>query len=133
MDDDFQIKKEDYYGENGGVVFPNPNAPTGILMPLSEIEDIIAHNRDVIVVVDEAYIDFGGGVCAASDRKNMTIFSWYRPFQNRVPWQVCGLGLRWEMKKLIRYINDVKYSFNSYTLNQTALVLGAGNQGQGVF
>ena len=60
LDDDFQIKKEDYYGENGGVVFPNPNAPTGILMPLSEIEDIIAHNRDVIVVVDEAYIDFGG-------------------------------------------------------------------------
>ena len=41
-------------------MFPNPNAPTGILMPLSEIEDIIAHNRDVIVVVDEAYIDFGG-------------------------------------------------------------------------
>ena len=60
LDDDFQIKKEDYYGENGGVVFPNPNAPTGILMPLSEIEDIIAHNRNVIVVVDEAYIDFGG-------------------------------------------------------------------------
>ena len=60
LDDDFQIRKEDYYGENGGVVFPNPNAPTGILMPLSEIEDIIAHNRNVIVVVDEAYIDFGG-------------------------------------------------------------------------
>ena len=60
LDDNFQIVKEDYYGENGGVVFPNPNAPTGILMPLSEIEDIIKHNQDVIVVVDEAYIDFGG-------------------------------------------------------------------------
>ena len=42
------------------MIFPNPNAPTGILMPLDKIEDIIAHNRDVIVVVDEAYIDFGG-------------------------------------------------------------------------
>ena len=60
LDENFKIIKEDYYKENGGVIFPNPNAPTGILMPLSEIEDIIAHNRDVIVVVDEAYIDFGG-------------------------------------------------------------------------
>ena len=60
LDENFQIIKEDYYDENGGVIFPNPNAPTGILIPLSEIEDIIQHNRDVIVVVDEAYIDFGG-------------------------------------------------------------------------
>ena len=99
LDDDFQIRKEDYYGENGGVVFPNPNAPTGILMPLSEIEDIIAHNRNVIVVCDEAYIDFGG---------------------------VSALRIGYAMgnAKLIRYINDVKYSFNSYTLNQTALSLG---------
>ena len=62
LDAQFQIRKEDYYGENGGVIFPNPNAPTGILMELSEIEDILEHNRDVIVVVDEAYIDFGGKV-----------------------------------------------------------------------
>ena len=60
LDENFLIKKEDYYGENGGVIFPNPNAPTGILMELSEIEEIVEHNRDVIVVVDEAYIDFGG-------------------------------------------------------------------------
>lgn len=67
LDDAFEIRVEDYYGENGGVIFPNPNAPTGILMPLDKIEDIIAHNRDVIVVVDEAYIDFGGDVGAAAD------------------------------------------------------------------
>ena len=60
LDEHFKIRKEDYYGENGGIVFPNPNAPTGVLMPLSEEEDIVAHNRDVIVIVDEAYIDFGG-------------------------------------------------------------------------
>ena len=46
LDDDFCICKEDYYGENGGVIFPNPNAPTGLLLGLSEVEDIVAHNRD---------------------------------------------------------------------------------------
>ena len=60
LDENFMIKKDDYYWKNGGVVFPNPNAPTGVLMPLDEIEDIIAHNQDVIVIVDEAYVDFGG-------------------------------------------------------------------------
>ena len=98
LDDNFQIRKEDYYGDNGGVVFPNPNAPTGILMPLSEIEDIIAQKYDNLLVVQT--------------------FSKSR--------SLAGMRLGFAMgnEKLIRYINDVKYSFNSYTLNQTALVLG---------
>ena len=123
LDDDFQIKKEDYYGENGGVVFPNPNAPTGILMPLSEIEDIIAHNRDVIVVVDEAYIDFGGVSALPLIEKydNLLVVQTFSKSRS-----LAGMRLGFAMgnEKLIRYINDVKYSFNSYTLNQTALVLG---------
>ena len=60
LDDDFRIKPKDYYRENGGVIFPNPNAPTGELLSLDMVEDIIKQNSDVIVVVDEAYIDFGG-------------------------------------------------------------------------
>ena len=123
LDDDFQIKKEDYYGENGGVVFPNPNAPTGIPMPLSEIEDIIAHNRDVIVVVDEAYIDFGGESALPLIEKydNLLVVQTFSKSRS-----LAGMRLGFAMgnEKLIRYINDVKYSFNSYTLNQTALVLG---------
>ena len=123
LDDDFQIKKEDYYGDNGGVVFPNPNAPTGILMPLSEIEDIIAHNRDVIVVVDEAYIDFGGVSALPLIEKydNLLVVQTFSKSHS-----LAGMRLGFAMgnEKLIRYINDVKYSFNSYTLNQTALVLG---------
>ena len=123
LDDDFQIRKEDYYGENGGVVFPNPNAPTGILMPLSEIEDIIAHNRDVIVVVDEAYIDFGGVSALPLIEKydNLLVVQTFSKSHS-----LAGMRLGFAMgnEKLIRYINDVKYSFNSYTLNQTALVLG---------
>ena len=60
LDADFRIKASDYYGENGGVVFPNPNAPTGIAEPVEFVRDIVSHNPDVIVIVDEAYVDFGG-------------------------------------------------------------------------
>ncbi len=60
LDKDFRLVSPDYKRENGGIVFPNPNAPTGELKPLDEVEEIIKSNRDVIVIVDEAYIDFGG-------------------------------------------------------------------------
>lgn len=123
LDENFLIKKEDYYGENGGVIFPNPNAPTGILMELSEIEDIVAHNRDVIVVVDEAYIDFGGVSALPLIEKydNLLIVQTFSKSRS-----LAGMRIGYAMgnPKLIRYINDVKYSFNSYTMNQTALVLG---------
>lgn len=123
LDENFQIKKEDYYGENGGVIFPNPNAPTGILMPLSEIEDILAHNRDVIVVVDEAYIDFGGESALPLIEKydNLLVVQTFSKSRS-----MAGMRIGYAMgdAKLIRYINDVKYSFNSYTMNQTALALG---------
>ena len=123
LDEDFQICTKDYQRENGGVIFPNPNAPTGILMPLSEIEDIIAHNRNVIVVVDEAYIDFGGVSALPLIEKydNLLVVQTFSKSRS-----LAGMRLGFAMgnEKLIRYINDVKYSFNSYTLNQTALVLG---------
>ena len=57
LDNEFHLVPEDYYGENGGVIFPNPNAPTGLYEDLDAVEDILKHNRDVIVIVDEAYID----------------------------------------------------------------------------
>ena len=123
LDDAFEIRVEDYYGENGGVIFPNPNAPTGILMPLDKIEDIIAHNRDVIVVVDEAYIDFGGVSALPLIEKydNLLVVQTFSKSRS-----LAGMRLGFAMgnEKLIRYINDVKYSFNSYTMNQTALALG---------
>ena len=123
LDDHFRIRKEDYYGENGGVIFPNPNAPTGNLMELSDVEDIIAHNRDVIVVVDEAYVDFGGVSALPLIEKydNLLVVQTFSKSRS-----LAGMRIGFAMgnEKLIRYINDVKYSFNSYTLNQTALVLG---------
>ena len=60
LDENFRLKIDDYKGENGGIVFPNPNAPTGIYESLDHVEEIIKNNPDVIVIVDEAYIDFGG-------------------------------------------------------------------------
>ena len=57
LDENFRLVKEDYYRENGGVVFPNPNAPTGIYENLANVEDIISHNGDSIVIVDEAYCE----------------------------------------------------------------------------
>lgn len=123
LDAQFQIRKEDYYGENGGVIFPNPNAPTGILMELSEIEDILEHNRDVIVVVDEAYIDFGGKSALPLIERydNLLVVQTFSKSRS-----MAGMRIGYAMgnPKLIRYINDVKYSFNSYTMNQTALALG---------
>ena len=123
LDAQFQIRTEDYYGETGGVIFPNPNAPTGILMELSEIEDILKHNRDVIVVVDEAYIDFGGTSALPLIERydNLLVVQTFSKSRS-----MAGMRIGYAMgnPKLIRYINDVKYSFNSYTMNQTALALG---------
>lgn len=124
LDESFQIRKEDYFTENGGIIFPNPNAPTGILMELSEIEDILSHNRDVIVVVDEAYIDFGGRTALPLIEKydNLLVVQTFSKSRS-----LAGLRIGYAMgnPKLIRYLSDVKYSFNSYTLNQPALLLGA--------
>ncbi|MEC9315275.1 MAG: histidinol-phosphate transaminase, partial [Pseudomonadota bacterium] len=57
---DFQIDINDYLRDNGGIIFPNPNAPTGCVLSVDEIERLLQHNQDSVVVVDEAYIDFGG-------------------------------------------------------------------------
>ena len=123
LDDNFCIVKEDYYGPNGGVIFPNPNAPTGIYMELSEVEDIIVHNRDVIVVVDEAYIDFGGASALPLIEKydNLLVVQTFSKSRS-----MAGMRIGYAMgnEKLIKYLSDVKYSFNSYTMNEAALTLG---------
>lgn len=123
LDGALQIVKEDYYKENGGVIFPNPNAPTGALLPLSVIEDIVAHNRDVIVIVDEAYIDFGGSsALELIDRyENLLVVQTFSKSRS-----MAGMRIGYAMgsERLIRYLNDVKYSFNSYTMNETAIALG---------
>ncbi len=123
LDPDFQIRTEDYRRENGGIIFPNPNAPTGVLKPLEEIEAILAHNRDVIVIVDEAYIDFGGVSSLPLLQKydNLLIAQTMSKSRSMAGMRI---GFLFGNRELIRYLYDCKYSFNSYTMNQTAIALG---------
>ncbi|HIV24056.1 MAG TPA: histidinol-phosphate transaminase [Candidatus Merdiplasma excrementigallinarum] len=123
LDDQFKIRPEDYKKENGGVIFPNPNAPTGLLLPLDQVEEILEANRDVIVIVDEAYIDFGG-VSALSliDRyDNLLVVQTFSKSRS-----LAGMRIGFAMgnPQLIRCLQDVKYSFNSYTMNQAAIAAG---------
>lgn len=124
LDREYRIKKEDYNRENGGVVFPNPNAPTGILLSLSEVEDIIVHNQDVVVLVDEAYIDFGGeSALALLDRYDNLLV--VRTFSKSRSMAGIRIGYAMGNPLLIKALNDVKYSYNSYTMNLPSILLGA--------
>lgn len=124
LDQEFRIIKEDYYKENGGVIFPNPNAPTGLLMPLDQVEDIIAHNQDVVVIVDEAYIDFGGKSALELLEKyeNLLVVQTFSKSRS-----MAGMRIGYAMgaPSLIKALSDVKYSYNSYTMNLPSLILGA--------
>lgn len=124
LDESFRIVKEDYYKENGGVVFPNPNAPTSLAMGSSEIEDIIRHNEDSVVIVDEAYVDFGGeSVLRLVDKyENLLVVQTFSKSRSMAGLRI---GFAIGSARLIQHLNDVKYSFNSYTMNQLTLCLGA--------
>ena len=123
LDENFHIKKEDYFRENGGVIFPNPNAPTGVEMQLEDVEEIIRHNQDVIVIVDEAYVDFGGKSALPLIEKydNLLVVQTFSKSRSLAGMRI---GFACGNEKLIKYLNDVKYSFNSYTMDRTALAAG---------
>lgn len=123
LDEEFQIRREDYYRENGGVIFPNPNAPTGLVQSLEFVEDILKHNQDVVVIVDEAYIDFGGeSALALLDRyENLLVVQTFSKSRSMAGVRI---GYAIGSPALIRALNDVKYSYNSYTMNMPSQVLG---------
>ncbi|MGO5051853.1 histidinol-phosphate transaminase [Lachnospiraceae bacterium LCP25S3_G4] len=123
LDDEFHMVKEDYYKDNGGIIFPNPNAPTAIYETLEFVEDIIKHNPDVIVIVDEAYIDFAGhSALELIDKYNNLLV--VQTFSKARSMAGMRIGYAIGNPLLIRYLNDAKYSFNSYTMNQTSLIYG---------
>lgn len=121
--DDFHIVANDYKKENGGIIFPNPNAPTGLLEDLALVEEIVAANPDSVVIVDEAYIDFGGQSALPLIEKyeNLLIV---QTFSKSRAMAGMRIGFAMGNPKLIRYLNDVKFSTNSYTMNRTSLMLG---------
>ena len=123
LDENFRIVKEDYYRENGGVIFPNPNAPTAIYEELGFVEDILIHNPDSVVIVDEAYIDFAGksALELIGRYSNLIVVQTFSKARSMAGMRI---GYAISSPVLIRYLNDVKYSFNSYTMNQTSIVCG---------
>ena len=123
LDGNFKLVKEDYYQENGGIIFPNPNAPTAIYEPLATIEDILQHNKEVVVIVDEAYIDFGGESARSLIEKyeNLLVVQTFSKSRSMAGMRI---GFAMGNAELIKYLNDVKYSFNSYTMNRTAISCG---------
>lgn len=126
LNDEFQLVAEDYYEENGGVIFPNPNAPTGIAADISVVRDVLEHNQDVIVIVDEAYVDFGGesALSLLDEYENLLVVRTYSKSRS-----MAGMRIGYAMGNpaLIKAINDVKYSFNSYTMSYPAIVMGTAS------
>jgi histidinol-phosphate aminotransferase len=119
LTDAFEIPVDDYLTPNGGVIFPNPNAPTGRLLALSEIERLLAGNPDSVVVIDEAYIDFGGesavGLVARYPQLLVT-----RTLSKSHALAGLRVGYAIGQPHLIEALNRVKDSFNSYPLDRFA-------------
>ena len=123
LDAGFYIRTEDYLKDCGGIVIPNPNAPTGMEKDLAGLEEMIAGNPGVIVIIDEAYIDFGGQsvLPLLPKYENLLIV---RTFSKSRSLAGMRIGYALGNETLIRYLNDVKYSFNSYTLSAAAIAAG---------
>lgn len=123
LDKNFRLKKEDYYKENGGIIIPNPNAPTAIYEELDNIEEIISHNRNVVVMIDEAYIDFGGksALSLVSKYDNLLVIQTYSKSRSMAGMRI---GYAIGNKELIQYLNAVKNSYNSYTMNAPSIIAG---------
>lgn len=123
LDENWHMNPEDYKQPNGGVIFPNPNAPTGVEEPLELIEEILQANPDVVVIVDEAYVDFGGRSALPLLKKYENLLV-VQTFSKSRAMAGMRIGFCIGSEKLIHYLNDVKFSFNSYTMNLPSQVMG---------
>lgn len=123
LDETFRIKQEEYKKENGGIVIANPNAPTSIYEGLDVIEEIIKQNQSSIVILDEAYIDFGGesAISLTKQYENLLVVQTFSKSRS-----LAGLRIGYCIgsKQLIQAMNDVKYSINSYTINIPSIIAG---------
>jgi histidinol-phosphate aminotransferase len=126
LEKDFSINVEKYQQPNGGIIFPNPNAPTGMLMGLEFIEQLLEKNTDSVVVVDEAYIDFGGQTAASliNQYENLLVVQTMSKSRSLAGMRV---GYALGSQSLIEGLNRIKNSFNSYPLGhlQVAAAIAA--------
>ena len=120
LDEEFQINPEDYRQDNGGIIFPNPNAPTGCLLPLTAVEQILQANPQSVVLVDEAYIDFGGesAVSLVAQYPNLLVCQTLSKSRSLAGLRV---GLAIGQPELIEGLERIKNSFNSYPLDRAAI------------
>lgn len=123
LDEHFDLIREDYYKENGGVVIANPNAPTGVLQNMDFLRDVIEHNRDVVVIIDEAYADFSesSALELTKEYDNVLIVQTYSKSRS-----LAGMRIGYAMgnPELIKAMNDVRYSYNSYPMTRLSVALG---------
>ena len=124
LDENFRIRPLDYMSENGGIIFPNPNAPTGVFESLDMIEEIIKANPDSVVIIDEAYVDFGGESCIPLTKKyeNLLVVQTFSKSRSMAGMRI---GFAVGNEKLIKFMNDVKFSINSYTMNPLSQLCGS--------
>ncbi len=122
LDDDFQLNIQDYTQPNGGIVIANPNAPTGSMVELDFIENVLKANPDVIVIVDEAYVDFGG-VSAIGLLKKYENLCVVQTFSKSRALAGSRVGFAMGNEKLIAYLTAIKFSINSYTINAQTLAI----------
>ena len=123
LDEDFCVNVRDYDKPNGGVILPNPNAPTGRALSLAEIEDLLQHNADCVVIIDEAYVDFGAESAVSLIEKYENLLVVQTSSKSR---SLAGMriGYAYGSETLISTLEAVKNSYNSYTMNLPAIELG---------
>jgi histidinol-phosphate aminotransferase len=123
LKDDLSIDLADYEVPNGGIIFPNPNAPTGRLLPIGEIEYLLKANRDSVVVIDEAYIDFGGqsSIGLLTDNPNLIVTQTMSKSRSMAGMRI---GFALGSADLIEGLERVKNSFNSYPLGHLQIAAG---------
>lgn len=120
LDESFTIHPADYARENGGVILPNPNAPTAKLMSLDDIRLVLDSNPNQAVIIDEAYIDFGGesAVSLIAEYPNLLVVQTLSKSRSLAGLRV---GFAFGSEELIEGLNRIKNSFNSYTIDRLAL------------
>lgn len=126
LDSDFKINPSDYDAPCGGIIIPNPNAPTGVAEPVEFFEKIVASHPECVVIVDEAYVDFGSESCISLTEKYENLLV-VRTFSKSRAMAGSRIGYAIGSAKLIKYLSDCKFSFNSYTMDSVTVASGVAS------